>query len=444
MSKHVKISKGLDIKLKGAADKVFGTFSSDTYAIKPIDFPGLTPKLTVKVGHTVKAGQPVWYDKYNEDVKYSSPVSGEVIAINRGEKRRILEVVIKADQTNTFEKYTPQSGSRESVIQSLCEAGLFPFFKQRPYDVVANPSVKPKAIVVSAFDSAPLAADLDFCLHGRKDEFHAGMEVLTKLSSKVHLNVHASRTSSDVFKGVKGVQTNTFDGPHPSGLAGIQINKLDPINKGETVWVINPQHVAIIGKFFKEGIVDASVVIALSGSKAEKPRYYKTNIGANLSKLVSENVAEGARIISGDVLTGTQIPADGFLGYYNATVSAIPEGGDSPFMGWMLPNPGKLSKSRTFFSWLMPSKIYDVSTNINGETRPFVVTGQYEQVFPMDIMPVQLLKSIMVGDIEAMENLGIYEVAPEDFALCEFICSSKIDVQKVVREGLDVALKELG
>lgn len=446
MSKHVKISKGLDIKLKGVADKVYGTFSSETYALKPTDFPGLTPKLTVKVGDEVKAGTPIFYDKYNEKVKFVAPVSGEVVAVNRGEKRRILEVVILADKEIKYESYAPKSGTREEVIDSICEAGLWPLFKQRPYDVVPDPQVTPKAIHISAFNSAPLAADLDFCLHGREQEFQAGLNVLSKLSDgKVHLNVHSSKTTSDVFKGANGVEKNTISGPHPSGLAGIQINNIDPVNKGETVWTINPQSVAIIGKFFNEKKVDLSVVIAMAGSMVAKPKYYKTHMGVSVKGLIKDNLNPGnTRIISGDVLSGERVYEEGYLGFYHNTLSIIPEGGDSPFMGWLTPNLHKLSVSRTFFSWLTPGKEYDLNTNQNGEERPFVVSGQYEKVFPMDIYPVQLLKSIIINDIEAMENLGIYEIAPEDFGLCEFVCSSKISLQDIVRKGLDTAQKELG
>lgn len=446
MSKHVKISKGLDIKLKGTADKVFGTFSSDTYALKPTDFPGLTGKLTVKVGDEVKAGTQILYDKYNEKVKFVAPVSGEVVAINRGEKRRLLEIVILADKEMKYESYSPKSGSREDVIDSICEAGLWPFFKQRPFDVVPNPEVKPKAIHVSAFNSAPLAADLDFCLHGREQDFQAGLDAIAKLTDgPVHLNMHSSKTTSDVFKSAKNVQKNTISGPHPSGLAGVQINNIDPVNKGETVWTINPQLVAVIGKYFREGIVDSSIVIALSGSMVEKPKYYKTNIGVSVKGLLKDTLKPGKpRVISGDVLSGEKISEEGYLGMYSNTLTVIPEGGDEPFMGWLTPNFHKFSMSRTFFSWLTPGKEYDLNTNQNGEERPFVVTGQYERVFPMDIYPQQLLKSIITKDIEQMENLGIYEIAPEDFGLCEFVCSSKISLQEIVRNGLDLAQKELG
>ena len=446
MSKHVKISKGLNIKLKGVADKVSGTFSSETYALKPTDFPGLTPKLTVKVGDEVKAGTTVFYDKYNEKVKFVAPVSGEVVAVNRGEKRRILEVVILADKEIKYASFTPKRATKEEVIGSMCEAGLWPLLKQRPYDVVPSPEVTPKAIHISAFNSAPLAADLDFCLHGREKDFQAGLDVLAKLTDgKVHLNVHATRTTSDVFKNAKGVEKNTFSGPHPAGLAGVQINKIDPINKGETVWTINPQSVAIIGKFFEEKKVDLGIVIALAGSMVEKPKYYKAIMGASVKGLLNGNLNTGnTRVISGDVLSGERISNEGYLGAYHHTVSVIPEGGDSPFMGWLTPNLHKLSISRTFFSWLSPNKEYDLNTNQNGEERPFVVTGQYEKVFPMDIYPVQLLKSIIINDIEAMESLGIYEVAPEDFGLCEFVCSSKISLQEIVRNGLNTAQSELG
>lgn len=447
MSKVVKVKKGLDIKLVGVADKVTATAPSETYAIKPTDFHGLVPKLLLREGAEVKAGTPLFYDKYNERVQFSSPVSGEIAEIKRGEKRRILEVKILADKETRYESYSPQSGTREEIVESLCQAGLFAFFKQRPYDVVANPDDTPKSIFISAFDLAPLAADLGFCLHGREADFQAGLDILAKIpTGKVHLNIHRDITAADVFKKAQNVQINTFSGPHPSGLPGVQINSIDPVNKGERVWVIDPQRVAIIGRFFREGKVDMSLTISLAGSLVEKPRYYKTMIGANVKHMLEGNLkgTKEPRIISGDVLTGTEIEADGYLGFFDNEITVIPEGREEQPFGWMAPNFHKFSNSRTFFSWLTPGKRYTLNTNKNGEDRAFVITGQYEQVFPMDIFPQQLIKSIMVEDIEQMENLGIYEVAPEDFALCEFVCTSKMDLQQIVRNGLDMALKELG
>jgi Na+-transporting NADH:ubiquinone oxidoreductase subunit A len=448
MSNVIKISKGLDINLEGVADKVIGNSTlPKTIAIKPTDFHGVIPKLTVKEGDEVKAGDTIFYSKESPEVKFASPVSGEIAEVVRGAKRKILEVRILADADTKYADLSVKSGNAEELKASLCNSGLWAFIKQRPYDVIADPSQTPKAIVVSAFNSEPLAADLDFVLHGREADFQAGIDALAKLTSgKVHLNVHQSRTTSSVFTGVKNAQINTFGGAHPSGLVGVQINKLEPINKGEVVWTVEAQRVAMIGKFMREGKYDASILIALTGSMVEKPRYYKTVIGASIKSIVENNIntSSEARYISGTVLTGEQIDVEGYLGSYDNTITVIPEGREPQPFGWIAPNFGKLSMSKSYFSWLTPSKKYDLNTSMNGEERAFVVTGQYEQVFPMDILPQYLIKSIITKNIEQMENLGIYEVAPEDFALCEFVCTSKMELQQIVRGGLDMAKAELG
>lgn len=446
MSKTVKIRKGADLNLVGTADKVSASVSSKTFVVKPTDFHNVTPKLLVKVGHEVKAGTPLFFDKYSDRVKFSSPVSGEVIEINRGEKRKLLEIKILADQEIKYAEATPKTGSREEVVQTLCDNGLWPFIKQRPYDVIARPEDTPKAIHVSAFDTNPLAADKDFVLHGREADFQNGLDVLAKLTDgKVHLNVHASKTTSDVFLKAKNVEINTFYGPHPSGNVGVQVHHVDPVNKGEKVWVVSPEGVAQIGKFFATGQYDASRVVALAGSMVEKPKYFKTLQGAEVGSILERNLKAGdTRVVSGSVLTGEQIQADGYLGFYDSTITVIPEGKDPQFLGWIAPNFNKFSFSRTFFSWLMPGKQYNLNTNTNGEPRALVVTGQYEHVFPMEIYPQYLIKAMITEDIEKMEGLGVFEVAPEDFALAEFSCTSKMPLQDIVRESLDLMQKEVG
>jgi Na+-transporting NADH:ubiquinone oxidoreductase subunit A len=447
MSNVIKITKGLDIKLEGVADKVFGTSKdSKTYAVKPTDFHGIIPKLAVKAGDEVLAGDTLFFSKDNPEVKFASPVSGEVVEIVRGAKRKILEVKILADTEVRYKNFSPKAGSADEVKASMMESGLWAFVKQRPYDVVANPTKTPKAIVISAFNSEPLAGDLDFILHGREADFQAGVDALAKLAANVHVNIHTTRTASDALKNVKNAKVNVFDGPHPSGLAGVQINKLDPINKGEVVWTVEAQRVAMIGKFFREGKYDASIIIAMAGSLVEKPRYYKTIMGAEVKSIVEGNIKQGEepRYISGTVLTGEQVTVDGYISSTENTLTVIAEGREPEPFGWIAPNFGKFSLSRSYFSWLMPGKSYKLNTSMNGEERAFVVTGQYEQVFPMDILPQYLIKSIITNDIERMENLGIYEVAPEDFALCEFVCTSKMELQNIVREGLDMARAELG
>ncbi|PIQ14316.1 MAG: NADH:ubiquinone reductase (Na(+)-transporting) subunit A [Flavobacteriales bacterium CG18_big_fil_WC_8_21_14_2_50_32_9] len=448
MSKDVKISKGANIKLKGIADKLHtNTFIPTEIVLKPSDFPTLTPKLSVKVGDKVKAGSPLFFNKENERILFTSPVSGEVIEINRGEKRKILGVKVKADtetQYESFVKADPLTLSKEDILDNLLKSGVWPFFRQRPYDVIANPSDTPKAIHITALDTNPLAPDYGFIAHGKNTIFQTGLNALTKLTAgKVHLNINGNLNADEVFTSSKNVQLNKIEGPHPAGNVGVQIHHIDPINKGDVVWTLKALDVLTIGKLFIEGKFDASRSVAFVGSKVKKPSYIKTILGANISNIINGNVEEGGRYISGNPLTGTQIAEDGYLGFYDYQLTVIPEGGNNQFFGWMTPGFDKFSLSGTFFSKLMPNKEYDLNTNTNGEERAFVVSGEYEKVFPFDIYPVYLIKSILVNDIEAMENLGIYEVAPEDFALCEYACTSKNPVQQYIRDGLNVLKKEM-
>lgn len=446
MSKDIRIRKGVDIKLKGRAEKVYAQVpASETYMLKPTDFHGLTPKLTVKEGEEVKAGTCLFYDKYNEKVRFTSPVSGEVVEIVRGEKRKVLGVKILADKETSYQQFdvNPSMG-RDQIIDALCEAGLWPMVKTRPFDVIANPEDKPKAIFISAFDSAPLAADNDFILHGLEDEFQQGLDIITKLTEGVtHLNVDGKTNPSPVFSNAKGVQINKISGPHPAGNVGVQIHHMDPLNKGEVIWTLTPQDVLTIGRFFKTGQYDASRIVALAGSMVLKPKYYRVTAGCQVNHMLSNNLEEGKpRVISGNVLTGTHISTDGYLGYYDNLITVIPEGDEAEFMGWLAPGFGKFSLSRTFWSWLNPGKEYELTANLHGEERAYVMTGQYEKVFPFDIYPVQLVKACLMEDVEALEQLGIYEVSHEDFALCEFVCTSKVNVQDIVRDGLDLVKKE--
>lgn len=449
MGKTVKIKKGLNIKLVGEADKVISQHYSEVYSVKPPNFHGLTPKLLLKEGAEVLAGTPIFFDKNNERVKVASPVSGEIAEIVRGEKRKILEIRILADKEikhQNFGASTPSSLSTEQVKDKMLEGCVWPFIKQRPYDVIANPNQSPKAIFISGFDSHPLAADLDFILQDKSEEWQAGIDALGKLTEgKVHLTLKGDQNPSEVFKNTKGVEFNYFSGPHPSGNVGVQIHHIDPVNKGEVVWTVSAQDVLIIGRLFLHGKYDASRTIALTGSEVLKPKYYKTLIGVNIKGMVEGNLKEGLhRFVSGNPLTGELITQDGYLGTYASSITVLQETTESRFFGWITPNFDKLSMSRTMFSWLMPSKKYTLDTSLNGEDRAFVMTGQYEKVFPFDIYPVYLLKAIMTEDIEKMENLGIFEVAPEDFALCEFVCTSKIPSQKIIRKGLDIVKQEVG
>ncbi len=451
MSKTVKLRKGLNIPLLGEADKVKNSVDqSDVFSIKPPDFHGVTPKLEVKEGATVKAGDVIFHNKYIDTVKFCSPVSGEIAEIVRGAKRRILEIRIKADANIDYKDLgtkDPNSMSGEEVKNHMLSVGLWPFVKQRPVDVVADPNQAPKAIFISAFDSSPIAPDYDFILHGEDENFQAGIDALKQLTTgKIHLSLNGNGSPDKVFTNAKGVELNKIYGKHPAGNVGTQIHHIDPINKGEYVWTVNAQDVALIGKVFSTGKFDLSKVIALTGSEVKAPKYYKTIVGTSVKNILAGNInSENYRVISGNVLTGDKIENDGFLGFYHSQITVIPEGNQSKFMlteGWLSLGLKKFSISKAYFSWLAPNKKRALDTNLNGEIRSFVVTGEMEKVFPFDIYPMHLIKSVMYKDLDEMEALGIYEVAPEDFALCEFVCTSKVDIQNKIREGLDIVQEE--
>jgi Na+-transporting NADH:ubiquinone oxidoreductase subunit A len=449
MSKAVKIKRGVNIKLVGEAEKVLKDAPRPkTVAIKPTDFEGIKPKVVVKAGHEVKAGTVLMYDKNHENVKFTSPVSGEVVEVKRGEKRKLLEIIVLADQETKYEDFgaeDPNASDAQKITKKICASGLWPFIKQRPYDVIANPDERPKSIFISAFDSAPLAPDNDFIMHGEEQIFQKGVDALSKLTEgKVHLTVNGSAKADEVFLNAKNVEKHEVSGPHPAGNVGLHIHNFDPINAGETVWVVKPQDVLAIGRLFDSGKFDARRIIALAGGQVKDPKYYRTILGTSIKELVEQDVsAENTRYISGSVLTGTKIEKEGYLGYYDYQLTAIPEGGEPQMFGWITPNPDKFSISRALVSWLQPGKKYNLTADQNGEERPFVVTEEYEKVFPFNIYPVQLLKAIMIEDIELMEELGVYEVAPEDFALCETVCTSKIPSQEIVRDGLSMLRKEM-
>ncbi|MFC7445629.1 Na(+)-translocating NADH-quinone reductase subunit A [Mesoflavibacter profundi] len=451
MSNDIKIKKGLDIKLKGEAEKVTeNAIVSNFYTIRPEDFHQVIPKLVARVGDKVKAGDTVFYDKANENIKFVSPVSGEIIEIARGEKRRILSIKIQADNEQSYQDFGSldvNTATAEAIKSRLLESGCWAFVKQRPYDVIAKPNSTPKSIFISAYASAPLAADLDFTLQGKEAELQAAITALSKLTEG-NVNVSVGKNSNSPFSNIKDATIHKVSGPHPSGNVGTQINKIDPINKGEVVWTLNAQDLVIIGELFLTGKFNAERIVALAGSSVKKPRYFRTKIGSEVATMVYDNGVDkdgNDRIISGNVLSGKQIKPDGFLDYYSNIITVIPEGDDYEFFGWNKPIFNKISTSRALtFSWLSPNKKYDLDTNTNGEHRAFVVTGSYEEVFPLDIYPLQILKSCMYKDLDEMEALGMYEVAPEDFALTEFICVSKQPHQKIIREGLDLMLKEIG
>ena len=449
MSEIIKIKRGLDIKLKGEAEKsVVKAENSGLYAIKPEDFIGLIPKLNVKAGDEVKVGSHLFSDKNRPEIKFVSPVSGKVVDVSRGEKRKVLAVIVESDGKNEclkIDSVDPSALTREKVTEIMLDKGVWPFLRQRPYNVIANPQHSPKSIFISGFDSSPLAPDLDFIMKDFQKEFQTGINALKKLTDgKIHLGLRAGSDSSATFTKSSNTDIHYFNGPHPAGNVGVQIHAVDPINKGDIIWTVSPQDVVTIGKLFMEGVYNSSITIAIAGSEVLKPAYYQVVRGAAISGLIKGNVGVNEnRYISGNVLTGTNIMKDGYLGFYDKQISIIPEGNYYDFLGWALPGFEKYSTSRTFFSWLTPSRKYALDTNLKGGERAFVMTGQYESVVPMDIFPVQLIKAILAGNVDRMEQLGIYEVVEEDLALCEFVCTSKIEVQEILRNGLELMRKEM-
>jgi len=449
MSKDIRIKKGLDIKLVGEATLTSNKLPvKGMFALKPQDFHGIIPKLIAKEGAEVKAGESIFYSKSDDRILFPSPVSGKVTEIIRGAKRKIISIKIAADGKQSFKDFGKQDAdkmSAEEVKNHLLSSGCWPFVKQRPFDIIANPSQSPKAIFISAYASSPLAANYDYTLAGKEQELQAALTAISKLTTgSVHVSV--GKDSNSPFSDLKNIQLHSVSGPHPVGNVSTQISQIDPLNKGEVVWVINPHDLLVIGELLLTGNFNFSRTLALTGSQFENPSYVSVVAGASISDVVAKNInTDNTRIISGNVLSGTQVSKDDFLGYYDNQITAIPEGDDYEFFGWNKPVFNKISPSRALtFSWLTPKKKYDLNTNTNGEHRAFVVTGSYENVFPLDIFPLQFLKACMYQDLDEMENLGGYEVAPEDFALTEFICVSKQPHQKIVREGLDLMKEELG
>ncbi|HCS21349.1 MAG TPA: NADH:ubiquinone reductase (Na(+)-transporting) subunit A [Bacteroidetes bacterium] len=447
MANLIRLKKGYDIKLVGEATKeIVATETPKTFALQPHEIRGLVPKLLVDVGTEVKCGTPLYFPKNQPDVFFTSPVSGEVVEIVRGDKRRILEVRILADGNLNHENFgaaDPASLGRQGVKEKMLKSGMWTFLRQRPYNRVAETNIVPKNIFISGFDSAPLAPDLNFALKGRESHLQTGINALAVLTDgNVFLGLkHEADNSS--FESLKNVTISNFDGPHPAGNVGIQIHHTAPINKGDAVWTMNIQDVANLGKLFVEGIYDPERIISITGSEIVNPVYTKLRVGASLENAVKNQLKPGkVRLISGNILFGSKVEETGYFGYFDQQLTAIPEGDEAEFFGWILPSEARPSISKTFLSYLTPNKKYRVNTNMHGEERPFVVTNEYEKVLPMDILPVQLLKACLAADLEAMEALGIFEVVEEDLSLCEFVCTSKQPVQNILSEGLTLIEKE--
>ncbi|NDV65177.1 Na(+)-translocating NADH-quinone reductase subunit A [Bacteroides sp. 224] len=445
MANVIKLCRGLDISLKGkAAEEMFSVKAPDTFALIPDDFPGVTPKVVVKEQEHVLAGSPLFVDKNHPEVKFVSPVSGVVTGVLRGERRKVMAVTVQADGKQEFVEFGKKdvsSLSAEELKAGLCEAGLFSFIKQRPYDVIADPETTPRAIFISGFDSKPLAPDFEYVLKGEEANFQTGLDVLSKLG-KTYLGI-SKKQKSPALTQAKNVTITTFDGPHPAGNVGIQIHHVAPINKGEIVWTVAAADVILIGRLFNLGHADFTRVVALTGSEVNKPAYCKLIAGAAVANVLAGNVAtdKPLRYISGNVLTGKLIELNGYLGAFDNQLTVIPEGNDThEFLGFIMPRFNQFSVNHSYFSWLFDAfkkREYTIDARIKGGKRNMIMSNEYDRVLPMDILPEYLIKAIITQDIDRMEQLGIYEVAPEDFALCEFVDSSKQELQKIVRAGLD-------
>ena len=448
MAKVIKLRKGLDVNLKGKPAKdLISVQSTGLFAMLPDDFNGMKPKVLVKEGDSVKVGDALFVDKNLPEVKFVAPVSGKVALVERGERRKVLSVRIEADEKQQYVDFGKKDlvqMTGDAVKETLLETGLFAFFKQRPYDVTANPSDAPKAIFVSAFNSMPLSADFEYVLYGREADFQTGLDALSKLAP-THLGVHKNQTAP-ALKEAKNVEVTVYDGAAPAGNVGVHINHVAPINKGEVVWTIGAEEVIFIGHLFNTGQLDFTRVVAFAGSEVNTPAYCKMVVGQQLTTLVNGNVStdKNIRIINGNVMTGVKTTADGFLGAHTTEVNVIPEGDDVHEMfGWIMPRFNEYSTSRSYLSSLMCKKEFKLDARIKGGERHMIMSGEYDKVFPMDIFPEQLIKAIITGDIDRMEALVIYEVEPEDFAICEFVDSSKLELQRIVREGLDMLRKEM-
>lgn len=449
MVKTIKLRKGLDINLRGKPSaELFEVPQADAYALMPDDFVGVTPKAVVKEEESVKAGTALFIDKNHPEVKFVSPVSGVVLGVDRGERRKILTIRVKPDKEQSYVDFGKKDVAKltpDEVKLALMEAGIFGFIKQRPYDVVAEPENKPKAIFVSAFDSKPLAPDFDFILKGQEADFQTGIDALAKLAP-VYLGVSVKQHSS-VLTNIQHATVTLFDGPHPAGNVGVQIHHVNPINKGEVVWTLGAEEVLFVGRLFNLGHVDFTRTIALTGSEVKSPAYSKVILGTQLTSLLKNRIADSKplRIIDGNVLTGRPVSDKAFLGAHSTQVTVIPEGSDvNEMFGWIMPRFKDFSVSRSYFSWLFgKKKEYVLDARVKGGERHMIMSNEYDRVLPMDILPEFLIKAIIAGDIDRMEALGIYEVAPEDFALCEFVDSSKLELQHLVREGLDALRAEM-
>ena len=447
MSNSIDLKKGLDIPLKGAAArKVTLKAASDVIAVCPTDFAGFSPRLLVREGDRVLAGSPVLADKLNPDILLTAPVSGTVGSIVRGDKRKLLAVTVNADKECRYVDFgplDPASADADAVRDRLLRSGLFAAIIQRPYGIIADPSIKPKAIFVSSFSTAPLAADSDFALGDEIEDVQAGIRALSRLTDGgVHLSVSAKNYAKSPFHKVEGAILHTVSGKHPAGNVGVQISHISPIKKGQTVWTVPVVMVAAIGRLMLTGKLNLTRKVAVTGPAAEDPAYVEALPGTPVRSMTA--IGDGVRVISGDVLSGKAVGREGYLGFFDNQITLLREGPEREILGWVKPFRGKLfSASKCYFSWLTPRKEYDLDTNVHGGPRAFVVSKCFADVTPMDIFPIYLIKACLAGDIEKMEQFGIYEVLPEDLALCDYVDPSKNEIQAIIQDGIDLMIKEM-
>lgn len=448
MANVIKLRKGLDINLKGkAAKQKFSVKAAAQYALVPDDFVGMTPKVVVREGDKVKAGDALFVNKKQTDVKFASPVSGVVQAVVRGDRRKVLRVVVEADMDQQYVDFGQKqvaSLDGDAVVKALLEAGLFGYINQLPYAVSTTPDQKPRAVFVSALRDMPLAGDFEYELQGNEEDFQTGLTALSKVAP-VYLGVGAQQTSKALTE-AKDVEVNVFDGPCPAGNVGVQVNNIAPVNKGEVVWTVDPTAVIFFGRLFRTGKVDLRRLVAVAGSEITKPEYAEVLVGQPIADLLEGKLAakDHVRIINGNPLTGRKATMDDFVGGHTSEITVIPEGDNvDEMLGWILPRTNDFSVSRSYFSWLFgKNKEYALDARVKGGERHMIMSGEYDKVLPMDIYAEYLIKAIIAGDIDRMEQLGIYEVAPEDFAVAEFVDSSKLELQHIVRQGLDMLRKE--
>lgn len=454
MTRVITLRRGLDINLAGRAEKTIVALKPDgTFALRPDSFEGIKPKVLVKEGDKVKAGEALFINKAYPNVKFSSPVSGTVSLVERGDRRKLLSVRIEADKEQKFIDFGVKdiaTLSGEQVVENLLEAGLFGYINQLPYAISTNPETKPKAIFVSALRDMPLAGDFEFELQGQEKDFQTGLTALSRIA-KTYLGIGSEQNITVAGNDVEVVK---FSGKCPAGNVGVQVNHIDPVNKGEVVWTVDPTAVIFFGRLFNTGKVDLRRTVALAGSEVTSPHYTEMLVGQNIDTLLNGayDSTKSVRIIMGNPLTGKPVAQNSseephhtrFLGAHTSEITIIPEGDKADeFAGWIMPRLGQFSVSRSYFSWLLGrKKEYKLDARIKGGERHIIMSGEYDSVLPMDIYGEYLIKAIITGDIDKQEQLGIYEVSPEDFALAEFVDSSKLELQRIVREGLDVLRKE--